>query len=157
MHETQRRASRVSGTRDQEARGGGFGSIFLSLSLSHCLSPCACTSSGAGSKLFEEIWCKKNVDHDTEIPSRAVFVIYNYDKKKILKSDHSLMIEIKGAKMLTNKRLKEWAGWTPTSDEEHLSSKWKMIRKDQLAVGRDVRVEGLVERSTATKGSCSSE
>ena len=155
MHETQIRASRVSGTRDQEARGGGFGSIFLSLS--HCLSPCACTSSGAGSKLVEEIWCKKHVDHGTEVPSRAVFVIYNYDKKKILKSDHSLMVEIKGTKMLTNKRLQEWAGWTPISDEEHLSSKRKMSRKDQLEVGRDVRGERLVERSTATKESCSSE
>ena len=105
--------------------------------------------------MFEEIWCKKNVEHGTEVPSRAVFVIYNYDKKKILKSDHSLVVEIRGTKMLTNKRLQEWARWTPTSDEEQLSSKWKMIRKDQLEVGRDVRGEGLV--GTATKGSCSSE
>ena len=131
----------------------GLGASFC-LSLSFCSLALALR---AGSKLFEEIWCKKNVDHGTEVPSRAVFVIYNYDKKKILKSDHSLMVEIKGTKMLTNKRLKEWAGWTPISDEEHLSSKWKMIRKDQLEVGRNVRGEGLVERSTATKGSCSSE
>ena len=159
MHETERRASRVSGTRD---RGGVLGSIFLSLSLSlsltHHLFPCACTLSGAGSKLFEDIWCKKkNVEHGTEVPSRAVFVIYNNDEKNILKSDHSLVVEIKGTKMLTNKRLQEWAEWTPTSDEEQLSSKGKMIRKDQLEVGRDVRGEGLVERSTATKGSCSSQ
>ena len=32
-----------------------------------------------------------------------------------------------------------------------------MIPKDQLEVGRDVRVEGLLERSTATKGSRSPE
>ena len=32
-----------------------------------------------------------------------------------------------------------------------------MIRKDQLEVGRAVRGEGLVERGTATEGSCSSE
>ena len=108
--------------------------------------------------MFEEIWCKKkSVEHGTDVPSRAVFVIFNYDKKKILKSDHSLVVENRGTKMLTNKRLKEWAGWTPTSDEEQLSSKWKMIRKDQLEVGRDVGGEGLVERSTATKGSCNSE
>ena len=50
---------------------------------------------------------KKNVDHGTEVPSRAVFVIYKYDKKKILKSDHSLMVEIKGTKMLTNKGLQD--------------------------------------------------
>ena len=100
---------------------------------------------------------KKDVEHGTEVPSRAVFVIYNYDKKKILKSEHSLVVEIRGTKMLTNKRSREWAGWTPTSDEEQLSSNWKMIRKDQLEVGRDVGGEGLVERSTATKGSCSSE
>lgn len=132
----------------------GLGAPF---SPSHYLSPRAGTSLGAGSKMCEEIWCKKNVEHGTEVPSRAVFVIYNYDKKKILKSDHSLVVEIRGTKMLTNKRLREWAGWTPTSDEEQLSSKWKMIRKDQLEVGRDVGGEGLVERSTATKGSCSSE
>ena len=129
----------------------------LSLSLSHHLLPCACILSGAGSKLFEEIWCKKNVEHGTEVPSRGVFVIYNYDKEKILKSDHSLVFEIRGTKMLTNKRLKELAGWTPTSDEEQSSSKWEMVRKDQLEVGRDVRGEGLVERSAATKGSCSSQ
>ena len=100
---------------------------------------------------------QKKVEHGTEVPSRAVFVIYNYDKKKILKSDHSLVVEIRGTKMLSNKRLEDLAGWTPTSDEEQLSSKWMMIRKDQLEVGRDVGGEGLVDRSTATKGSCSSE
>ena len=33
--------------------------LSVSLSLSHHLLPCACTLSGAGSKLFEEIRCKK--------------------------------------------------------------------------------------------------
>ena len=159
MHETQRRASRVSGTRD---RGGVLGSIFLSLSLSLSLSHTICSLALALYQVLDRnclkrSGAKKNVEHGTEVPSRAVFVIYNYDEKKILKSDHSLVVEIKGTKMLTNKRLQEWAEWTPTSDEEQLSSKWKMIRKDQLEVGRDVRGEGLVERSTATKGSCSSQ
>ena len=101
----ERREYRVRAIKRLEVEGLGA-SFCLSLSLIISLLA-ACASSG-GSKLIEEIWCKKNVDHGTEVPSRAVFVIYNYDKKKILKSDHSLMVEIKGTKMLTNKRLKEW-------------------------------------------------
>ena len=132
--------------------------LSVSLSLSHTICPLALALyqvldrnclKRSGAKKMSSMARKSQVER--------CFVIYNYDKKKILKSDHSLVFEIRGTKMLTNKRLKELAGWTPTSDEEQLSSKWKMVRKDQLEVGRDVRGEGLVERSTATKGSCSSE
>ena len=131
-------------------------SIFLSLSLTLC-SLALALYQVLDRNCLKRSGAKKNVEHGTDVPSRAVFVIYNYDKKKILKSDHSLVVEIQGMNMLTNKKLQEWAGWTPTSDEEQLPSKWKMIREDQLEVGRDVGGEGLVERSTATKGSCSSE
>ena len=73
-------------------------------------------------------------------PTYCDFAIFCY-----IKSDHSLVVEIKGTKIITNKRLKEWPGWRPTSAEEELYSKWKMIRKDRPEVGRYVHGEGLVE------------
>ena len=73
IHGTQRRASRVSGTRDQEARRWRrAGDIFRVFSVSLSLfSLFPCTSSSAGPELFEEIWCKKKVEHGTEVVERV--------------------------------------------------------------------------------------
>ena len=139
MHETQRRASRVSGTRDHEARGGGFGSIFLSIYLSLSLSLTICSLALALYQVLDRNCLKRSgakrkcrAWHGS--PKSSGVCNLQLRQEEDLKSDDSLVVEIKGTKMLTNKRLKEWAGWTPTSDEEQLSSKWKMIRKDQLEV-----------------------